>query len=240
MRRLSPAFYLGHLLFPALLAALLLWVYPQQWDLALISPYYDGVQHQFALRNNFFLNAVMHTGLKSALWFIPLSLLALLLCARFGGPFFASSLLPYRRRMIWILLGLALSALVVQILKRNSIHACPWDLNLFGGQAPLLPLFADLPIGQSPGRCLPGGHASGGFSLLAFYFALRDEQPRWALRSLVLALGLGIVMGWGQMMRGAHFLSHNLWTLWWVWLVLLLLYLLYPPIPRQKTAETPC
>lgn len=24
-------------------------------------------------------------------------------------------------------------------------------------------------------------------------------------------------MGFGQIMRGAHFLTHNLWAGWWVW-----------------------
>lgn len=34
---------------------------------------------------------------------------------------------------------------------------------------------------------------------------------------LIGGLALGTVMGAVQMMRGAHFLSHNLWTLWVVW-----------------------
>ncbi|MDU4093940.1 MAG: phosphoesterase, partial [Pantoea sp.] len=38
------------------------------------------------------------------------------------------------------------------------------------------------------------------------------------------AIVLGLVMGYGQMMRGAHFLSHNLWAGWWVWLTQLLTY----------------
>ena len=35
----------------------------------------------------------------------------------------------------------------------------------------------------------------------------------------VVALGvvLGLAMGYGQVMRGAHFFSHNLWAGWWVW-----------------------
>ncbi|MHA3054255.1 hypothetical protein [Acinetobacter sp. ANC 4633] len=27
-----------------------------------------------------------------------------------------------------------------------------------------------------------------------------------------------------QMLRGAHFLSHNLWTLWWTWAIDLVIY----------------
>jgi membrane-associated PAP2 superfamily phosphatase len=43
---------------------------------------------------------------------------------------------------------------------------------------------------------------------------------------LVLALVLGFSMGWAQMMRGEHFLSHNLWTAWLVWAVLFVLFTL--------------
>ncbi|WP_410500110.1 phosphatase PAP2 family protein [Chitinibacter sp. S2-10] len=232
MNRASPAFYLSHLLLPLGFAAFLLWFYPLNWDLALISPYYDTAQQLFPLKNNFFLEAVMHSALKSALWFIPLALVALLFWSHISP-----ELIAHRRRMIWLLLGLLLSALVVQLLKRNSIHACPWDLSLFGGSAPLLPLFGDLPDGVNPGHCFPGGHASGGFALLAFYFAFRDDQRRWAIRGLLLASTLGFAMGWSQMMRGAHFLSHNLWTFWWVWMVLTMLYMVWPPIPRPMESK---
>ncbi|PPS58283.1 hypothetical protein CRX72_12715 [Pantoea sp. BRM17] len=37
-----------------------------------------------------------------------------------------------------------------------------------------------------------------------------------------LGVALGLLMGFGQVMRGAHFFSHNLWAGWWVWLAQLL------------------
>ncbi len=232
--RLSPSFYLWHLLLPAGLALLLLFAYPQQWDMALIRPFYVDSSHSFVWRDHFLLSAVLHSGLKSALWLVPLVVLGMLLAARHFP-----ELLIHRRRLLWILLGMSLSVLVVQILKRNSIHACPWDLQQFGGQAPLLPLWAALPSGVSPGRCLPGGHASGGFALLAFYFALRDDAQRWARACLYFALAIGGVMSLSQMVRGAHFLSHNLWTLWWVWSILALRYMVWPPIPHVKLQGAP-
>ncbi len=41
---------------------------------------------------------------------------------------------------------------------------------------------------------------------------------------LVSGCILGFAMGWAQMMRGAHFLSHNLWTAWVIWLVNVVFY----------------
>ncbi|SAH35329.1 phosphoesterase PA-phosphatase-like protein [Enterobacter roggenkampii] len=43
------------------------------------------------------------------------------------------------------------------------------------------------------------------------------ERPRLAWSFVVLGILLGLAMGFGQVMRGAHFFSHNLWAGWWVW-----------------------
>jgi membrane-associated PAP2 superfamily phosphatase len=42
---------------------------------------------------------------------------------------------------------------------------------------------------------------------------------------LGFALGLGGVFGLAQQLRGAHFLSHDVWTLMICWLIALALYL---------------
>ncbi|RRA38556.1 phosphoesterase, partial [Cronobacter sakazakii] len=36
--------------------------------------------------------------------------------------------------------------------------------------------------------------------------------------ALAAGIALGLAMGFGQVMRGAHFFTHNLWAGWWVWL----------------------
>ena len=51
------------------------------------------------------------------------------------------------------------------------------------------------------------------------YFALRHKAPaaaRWWLAAAVLA---GLVLGGAQQVRGAHFMSHTLWTGWLCWTV---------------------
>jgi membrane-associated PAP2 superfamily phosphatase len=74
---------------------------------------------------------------------------------------------------------------------------------------------------------------------LVFYFGFLVDKPRWAKAALCVALVFGTAMGWSQMMRGAHFLSHNLWTLWVVWVVLLAWYASYPPLkPNLSLCES--
>jgi membrane-associated PAP2 superfamily phosphatase len=47
-------------------------------------------------------------------------------------------------------------------------------------------------------------------------------------------LSLGLLLSVGRMLQGAHFLSHNVWTLLIDWLIAVLCYrwLLYRPGPR--------
>ncbi|WP_205895827.1 phosphatase PAP2 family protein [Pseudomonas leptonychotis] len=151
------------------------------------------------------------------------------------------SLLPtrlrqWRRPLGFLVLALGLSTSIVTPLKALTGVHCPWSLSEFGGTETFTPLLSERAVTEKPGRCWPGGHASSGFSLLALFFLLRDKRPRRARLALVFALGLGAVFSLGRMMQGAHFLSHNLWTLLFDWLICLLCYrwILYrAPLPQR-------
>jgi len=67
------------------------------------------------------------------------------------------------------------------------------------------------------GGCFPAGHASAGFAFIGGFFALRHTLPRTARRWLAGALAAGLVLGLAQQVRGAHYMSHTLWTAWLCW-----------------------
>jgi hypothetical protein len=94
---------------------------------------------------------------------------------------------------------------VVGVLKSVSHHSCPWDLVEYGGKAMSYPLFSAVPADSGPGRCFPGGHASSGFMVMGLFFAFWRERPRLAWSFVALGVVLGLAMGYGQVMRGAHF-----------------------------------
>jgi membrane-associated PAP2 superfamily phosphatase len=51
------------------------------------------------------------------------------------------------------------------------------------------------------------------------YFVLRRVSPRVAAVWLGAAVAAGLVLGVSQQLRGAHYMSHTLWTAWVCWTV---------------------
>ncbi len=203
---------------PLTVMALLLVLDPTPVDVAISNLFYEpGVG--FIGRHSFFLEDILHDRAKQAV--IVIGVLAIV------G--FLISLLPtrfrqYRRSLGYLVLAMALCTSLVTPLKRLTNVQCPWSLQQYGGDQVHTPLLSARPPSDKPGRCWPGGHASSGFSLLALFFMLRDRRPRAARAALIVALSLGTIFSIGRTMQGAHFMSHNLWTLLFDWCISLMCY----------------
>ena len=125
----------------------------------------------------------------------------------------------------------ALSAGLIGLIKSQSRHDCPWNMLQSPGPDWLWNLSAN------QGHCFPAGHASTGFALLSVYFVFRKRAPAVAYAFLIASLISGSIMAWGQMMRGAHFLSHSLWTLWIIYALNSTLTFMYYKIRNRKALE---
>lgn len=227
-------------------------VYPATGlDQLLIATYFDAASQHFPLKHEVLLEQFMHTGLKCCVMAVAIASLLTALQANISQVyrpalerFSPVASVFYRIQMLfknpyfYAFIGMVVSTSTVAYLKSTSMHACPSDLTIYGGDLPLFKLFEALPAGIRAGHCFPGGHASGGFALMAFYFAFRDAKSKFANAMLVLALVLGFAMGWAQMMRGEHFLSHNLWSAWQVWAVLYLQKLAWPKATNSHESIT--
>ncbi|AYW93831.1 phosphatase PAP2 family protein [Yersinia pseudotuberculosis] len=177
----------------------------EQLDWLISNYWFDPVGQNFPWEHNKWLDLLNHRLLKMAL-------IATAIAALLWG--------IYRRngRLVTTALLFGLGPLVIGILKATSAHSCPWDLVEYGGKALNYVLMDTAPPGAGPGHCFPGGHASSGFAVMALFFLFYPERPRLAMLCWFAGIGLGMLMGFGQIMRGAHFLTHNLWAGWWVWL----------------------
>lgn len=172
-----------------------------------------GTPVGFPLRNAHWLTSVLHQGGKSASWLLVFGLLAAV-----RWPVGPLRRLPRAERWQLVLSALA-SVAAITLLKHASHTSCPWDLREFGGSAAYVSHWAWGVRDGGPGRCFPAGHASAAFAFVGGWFALRRRAPRWAAGWLAGALAAGLVFGIGQQLRGAHFLSHTLWTAWVCWMV---------------------
>ena len=86
--------------------------------------------------------------------------------------------------------------------------------------------------------CFPAGHASAGYAWVALYFFFLATRPAWRWRGLAIGLATGAVFGISQQLRGAHFLSHDIFAMIICWGVALgSYYMLYPAV-RRAPAET--
>lgn len=218
---------------PLGLMALLLVIDPAPLDFALARLFYDPATG-FIGKGSFWLEDVLHDQAKN----LVIGLGVLCIAA------FLLSLLPvklrsWRRELGYLVLSLSLATGIVTPLKTLTGVQCPWSLTAFGGREAFSPLIGARPVTDKPGRCWPGGHASSGFSLLALFFALRDRRPRLARWTLAFALTLGCVLSLGRMLQGAHFLSHNLWTLLFDWVIAVIGYRVLLYRPAAMAASTP-
>jgi membrane-associated PAP2 superfamily phosphatase len=87
----------------------------------------------------------------------------------------------------------------------------------FGGHASWVSHWAWGVRDGGPGHCFPAGHASAAFAFVSGYFVLRSVSPAQARGWLVGSLLAGLLLGAAQQLRGAHFMSHTLWTGWFCW-----------------------
>ncbi len=119
-------------------------------------------------------------------------------------------------RAYWLAVVLA-SAVLVPGIKRLSSSSCPWDLALFGGVVPYVPHWLPGVVDGGPGHCFPSGHAAAAWAFIGLAFMWREHRPGLA-HALGLAVAvLGTAYGTVQVLRGAHFVSHVLWTAWLCW-----------------------
>lgn len=174
------------------------------WDLT--TARWVGGLGGFALKEAWWARVLLHDGGR---W-LSLALLALLVWDT-ARPLVAG---PSRReRAYWVAVVVA-CALAVPALKQLNATSCPWDLAEFGGHAPYVPHWL---LGQTdggPGHCFPSGHAVSAFAFIGTAFLWRPHRPALARAVLVAIALMGLLYGATQYARGAHFVSHTLWSAW--------------------------
>ena len=159
------------------------------------------------MRDHWLFSLTLHEWGRRASW-----LLAMALSVGIWWPWGPLRKLSGGQRLQLAVTGLV-AAGAVSVLKSISATSCPWDLREFGGFASHVSHWNWWTQDGGSGHCFPAGHASSGFAFIGGWFVFRDH-PRIARQWLWGSIAAGFVFGIAQQVRGAHFMSHTLWTAW--------------------------
>ncbi|PLX63598.1 phosphatase PAP2 family protein [Sedimenticola selenatireducens] len=218
-------FVRNHLVLPLLLFVLLVGLLEiSSLDLYIADLIYQAGGPGWTLKNSVLFSDILHTNAKALVKILAVILFAVAIISQF-----VTRMRPYRRAIWYLALVMPLSGLLVGIGKELTHVDCPWDLLRYGGEHPYLGLFEPHPGDFKYGKCFPAAHAGAGYTFLALYFFLAVLRPEWKRLGLITGITMGLIFGITQQIRGAHFISHDLWTaaicwfnsLGWYWLAFL-------------------
>ena len=129
-----------------------------------------------------------------------------------------------RKKALFLLLSLGIVPALMALGKNATGVYCPSQIIRYGGDHAYLHVLESIQlvaVSTKKGCCFPAGHASGGFALMSLYF-WADSRAKQRL-GLMTGLVLGWTMGLYQMFKGAHYLSHTLYTMATASLIIIIL-----------------
>lgn len=184
--------------------------------------FYDEKHHTWPYDHNWFASHVIHRGGQFVMMLYAKGLVIFAICT-----LFIKKLRTYRKAAWYLVLASLTGVAIIGKLKEITHIYSPWDLLVFDGKYPHIRLFDTVTSSAPVGYAFPAGHAGGGFALLSFYFLFREKEHPFRYYFLAAALGVGLIFGLAQDIRGAHMLSHDLFSFALCWLGCMGWYLLF-------------
>lgn len=180
---------------------------------------YDFAKHAWLVDKNSALpRFLFYDGPKLAIAGLGVVMLALALFR----PRLPIPRLPSRRDLLVCVLTLSAAPSLVALGKAATNVHCPYQIERYGGSVPYVKVCQRFPEEERPekrGRGFPAGHASGGFALMALAGLAHTRRGRIA--GILTGQAAGWTMGIYQILKGAHYLSHTVFTAFLCWLMFL-------------------
>lgn len=202
-------------------------------DLVIEDYYYSPLLKTFIWKNSWFAKQLMHVYVKNIIMIVGVVCISFVVIDAIRAFKFIDAWM--RTRLRFVAIAAILIPSLISGLKQMSVMHCPWDEQRYGGTSPYFRLFDVIPPHMEAGHCFPAGHASTGLWLAAFCVFWLPYRPRIALTVFLSGLGVGFALGWVQQMRGAHFLTHTLWSVWIASAIIFIMLRLSKPL-QQKSA----
>lgn len=109
--------------------------------------------------------------------------------------------------VLFVSLASILIPVSIWIIRESSAMHCPRDLLVYGGDYAYLRIFDAIPDNWEYGQCAPSAHASSFLWLSLILFIKKSSKTMWTLYYIGIFTLCSV-----QIMRGAHFLSHILYS----------------------------
>lgn len=190
---------------------------------------FDTQAKQWHLRENWWLTVFLHEWAK----YFTYAIIFITFIIKYNQLNKPTNTNNQHQKTRWFcaLTAVILIPLVISILKKLSSQHCPWDYIRYGGFL-LIEQLSTAP----PGKCFPAGHASTGFAWMGLGLFWMPGNKK---RLMLFAIGIffGLILGIGQQFRGAHFLSHTLWSMWIACFLCYLVEKTYSVIQSRKHHE---
>jgi membrane-associated PAP2 superfamily phosphatase len=235
-------------------------------DIAFSNLLFDPVTQSFPLDKVHFFEQLTHKWARIIPnWTAEIALIGAILSfvwplintqkyPRLGGFLERSKVAPvlrfasgHRRDFLFVVFAFAICTGVIHFLKAHTSVYCPIETTLYGGKIAHMEWYNNFQLFKEAGdgRCWPGGHASGGFTMLALYFVARRYRWRFSKALMWGSLLLGFIYGTTRVLQGWHYMSHTFWAGIFVWLACLLTALAFygrarleqPVLQRDEQAD---
>lgn len=180
--------------------------------------FYALQSHSWAWKNSWLAEHFFHRGGRNLSIALGITCIVLLFIIDYRKTHTQN-----RKPLIYLVTTITGSSLIISILKALLSVSCPWEFSRYGGTLHYHKVIEQLFLHNGSG-CFPAGQASAGYAWVALYFVGCHYQSQLRWLGLALALVAGLILGVAQQIRGAHFLSHDLWTLGVCWFFALFIY----------------
>jgi membrane-associated PAP2 superfamily phosphatase len=197
------------------------------WDFWLADQLYQWEGGRWALKDNPILDDLLHTGMRNLLSKISI-LIVILWCLSFVVP----KLSRFNNTLGYLSISSLASVFCISTLKHMTGVPCPWEMAPFGGSIDYHSIGQYLFSYREESKCFPAGHASAGYAWFGLFFIAKQHWPSYRYWVLLGVIGLGVFLGVVQQLRGAHLISHDLWTAVLCWLIAVISSPLLKPIVK--------